>query len=223
MGSAFFGGDQEVAEPPSITHRPNHGWTQNSPGGIPFDTNTTYRKYSRLLEVDGSPGLRDAKRTPELFASAFPAAGYPAPARSCRTAGQPAGRRSTYPLVLTSFRVIQLIGPKIATSQATSRQPDPFMEVHPETAEAAGVAEGEWLIWKTRRGASVCGQRSIRLYTPRRVRTLWVVAGSELTFWVSRPWRKNSANQNLLIGSRHIDPLSGSIPHRSTRCRLVAN
>ena len=96
LDSAFFGGDQEAAwnhhlSPTGLTMAD----LKNSPGGIPFDTNTTYRKYSRPLEVDGRPsGFATPSGRLELFASAFPAAGYPPPARSCRAAGQPAGRRS---------------------------------------------------------------------------------------------------------------------------------
>ena len=50
----------------------------------------------------------------------------------------------------------------------------------------------------------------------------WWQACTELDLPGQPPLQESSANQNLLIADKDIDPLSGSVPHRSTRCRLVA-
>ncbi len=228
LDSAFFGGDQEAAwnhhlSPTGLTMAD----LKNSPGGIPFDTNTTYRKYSRPLEVDGIPaGFATPSGRLELFASAFPAAGYPPLPDHVEPPDSPLDDDQTYPLVLTSFRVIQLIGPQNRNiPRLRSRQPDPFMEVHPETAEAAGVAEGEWAYLENTQGRVRLRTKINPSLHPRVVCAPygWWQACAELNLPGQPPLAENSANQNLLIGSRHIDPLSGSIPHRSTRCRLVAD
>ena len=198
-----------------------------SQGGVSTGAGTEYRKYRASNGETGQPaGFATPSGKLELFASAFPGAGYPPLPDHVEPTDSPLDDDQTYPLVLTSFRVIQLIGPQNRNiPKLRSRQPDPFMEVHPDTAKAAGVAEGDWAFLENRYGRV----RLLTRFNPSLDQRVvcapygWWQGCAELGLPGQPPLADNSANQNLLIADRDIDPLSGSVPHRSTRCRLVAD
>ena len=197
-----------------------------SPGGIGTAADTKYQKYRTPVGHTGRPnGFATPSGRLELFASPFPGAGYPPLPDHVEPPDSPLGNDQTYPLVLTSFRVIQYIGPQNRNiPKLRFRQPDPFMEVHPDTAKAAGVDEGDWAFLENRHGRVRLLVRFNPLLHEKVVCAPygWWQACDELGLPGQPPLAENSANQNLLIADRHIDPLSASVPHRSTRCRLVA-
>ena len=98
------------------------------------------------------------------------------------------------------------------------------MKIHPDTAEAAGVKGGDWAFLENNHGRiRLMAQLNPSLH-PKVVCAPygWWQACTALDLPGQPPLQESSANQNLLIADKDIDPLSGSVPHRSTRCRLVA-
>ncbi len=121
---------------------------QNSPAYMPFE----YYKYETgKLRADGKPGFNTRTGRVELWSNFYNNAGLdplpyfeepePGPGSTPELLGE-------YPLVLTtgarnwnSFHSEHRQIPRLR-----ALRPDPIVEVHPETAERFGVADGDW-VW----------------------------------------------------------------------------
>ncbi len=94
--------------------------------------------------------------------------------------------------------------------------------MHPETAEARGIAAGDWVAIETPSGRAraraklnasldarvVCGQHG------------WWQACAELGAPGYDPFGPDSANFNLIIGGEARDPVSGTPSHRAHLCEV---
>jgi assimilatory nitrate reductase catalytic subunit len=74
-----------------------------------------------------------------------------------------------YPLMLTTGRVVshflsgtqtRRIGPLV------DQCPEPFVEIHPRTAEALGIADGDWTVVESRRGSCTVRSRVVTTIRP---------------------------------------------------------
>ena len=94
------------------------------------------------------------------------------------------------------------------------------MEVHPETAKAMNITDGEWVFVESLRGRIRVKARVTKAIDPRVVhvpRPGWRDACKELGL----PGHGYSgANPNMLIPSEPADPGFGTPAMRSTLCRL---
>ncbi len=94
-------------------------------------------------------------------------------------------------------------------------QPDPQVELHPDTAAARGIAAGDWVSIDTPKG-SVRARAKLNAQ-PRpggRVRPARLVGGVRRS-WVCpaiRPTAPAAANLNLVLSQTPSDPISGSSP-----------
>jgi anaerobic selenocysteine-containing dehydrogenase len=100
--------------------------------------------------------------------------------------------------------------------------PEPFLELHPATAAAASIQEGEWALLETAMGRIRLKARYKDSLHPGVVATThgWWQACQELGLPGYDPFGSQGANANLLVSNDIIDPISGSVPHRSQRCRV---
>jgi len=100
--------------------------------------------------------------------------------------------------------------------------PEPFLEIHPITATAAGVAEGEWVVVETATGRVKLKAKFRDSLHPQVVATPhgWWQDCQELGLPGYDPFGPEGANANLLVPNEAIDPISGSVPHRSQKCRV---
>ncbi|MFT7572645.1 MAG: anaerobic selenocysteine-containing dehydrogenase [Paracoccaceae bacterium] len=227
-GAEFFGGDQDAAWD---HHLSPAGFSVDAlraqPSGMRADVTNRTRKYA---ETDPATGKARGFATPtgrmELYATAFPAAGYDPLPRYSEPVDSPMDKDDTaYPLVLTSFRTMAFIGPQNRnTPRLRAREPDPFMEIHPDTAAAAGISDGDWALVENANGRARLKARFTPSIHPRVICAPygWWQHCTELDLPGHDAFGPDGANLNRLVPDADIDPISASVPHRSRMCRVVA-
>jgi anaerobic selenocysteine-containing dehydrogenase len=131
----------------------------------------------------------------------------------------------SYPLVLTCthnthFCETQHRG--IPSLRKLSR--DPEVEVHPATATARGLGQGEWVRIETPHGSVRARARLNDRLDPRVVvgQHGWWQGCEEIGAPGYDPFSEEGANLNLIVNYAAVDPVSGSVPHRSYLCELRA-
>jgi anaerobic selenocysteine-containing dehydrogenase len=228
LGEHFFHGDIEAAyhyelAPSGLTVQQ----LRQHPRGLRARGETRYQKYAELDAATGRlRGFATPTRKVEIYATRFARAGYaPLPVYQ-EPAGSPNSRPEgapEYPLVLTFFRLVQFCDVQHRNIPRLRRQvPEPFLEIHPATAAAAGIQDGEWVILETATGRIRLKARCKDALHPGVVATAhgWWQGCRELGLPGYDPFGPEGANANLLISNDAIDPISGSVPHRSQRCRV---
>lgn len=226
LGDHFFGGDLEAAwryqlGPSGVTLEQ----LRAEPGGVRVPLTTRYRKHE---DLDGgvAAGFHTPTRKVEFFSEVFAEHGYPPvavyeePLTSPRTRPDLASR---YPLVLTCAKSLffcETQHRQVAALRASA--PDPQVELNPATAEARGIAAGDWVRVETPHGSVrarakltasldpgvVCGQHG------------WWQACDELGLPAHPPFGPESANLNLVLRQGPSDPISGSAPLRASLCEV---
>lgn len=229
LGEHFFAGDLEAAfdyqlAPSGLTVQQ----LREQPMGMRVDGRTRYQKYAEIDARSGRPrGFPTPTGKIELYATRFASAGYaPLPA-----VPEPAGRPDAlptadeeYPLLLTFFRLVQFRGEQDRNiPRLRRRAPEPLLEIHPSTAAALGIDNGERVRLETAAGSVRLAARLSPWLHPRVVATQygWWQACQELGAPAYDPLAPDGANVNLLVSHDVLDPISGSVPHRSQRCRVV--
>lgn len=228
LGAEFFEGDQDAAWDHHLSPAGlSMAALRAQPSGVRSDPKTRYRKFA---ETDPETGTARGFATPtgrmELYATLFPAAGYDPLPRYSEPVDSPMDESATeYPLVLTSFRTLQFIGPQNRnTPRLRARQPDPFMEIHPETAAAAGISDDDWAVVENAHGRVKLKARFTPSLHPRVISAPygWWQHCTELGLPGHDPFAPDGANLNRLVPDADIDPISASVPHRSRMCRVRA-
>ncbi|MBV8121517.1 MAG: molybdopterin-dependent oxidoreductase [Alphaproteobacteria bacterium] len=229
LGQHFFAGNLEAAwrdelEPSGLTL----AQLRANPVGMAVDITTRYRKYAGLDPSTGGPrGFPTPSHKLELYSTRFAAAGYdPLPCHD-EPAESPISTSAVardYPLVLTSFRLLQFVDQQHRNIPRLRNQiHEPFIEIHPETARDLRVLDGEWVNVETVAGKVRLKAKYSDALDPRVVCSPygWWQACSELSLPGYDPLSAAGANINLIIPNTHIDPISASVPHRSRLCRVT--
>lgn len=227
LGTEFFDGDQDAAWDHHLSPAGlSIDALRAQPSGVRTALTTRYRKYA---ETDPETGKARGFATPsgrmELYATPFADAGYDPLPRYCEPVDSPMGDTTDYPLVVTSFRTIQFIGPQNRnTPRLRAKQRDPFMEIHPDTATAAGIADGDWAVLENANGQVRLQARFTPSIHPRVISAPygWWQHCTELDLPGHDPFGPDGANLNRLVPDADIDPISASVPHRSRMCRVMA-
>ena len=195
--------------------------------GIRVAAQTRYQKYTELDPQTGQPqGFQTPTRKIEMYSTTFAKAGYdplPTPQESAERPASGPDAIQEYPLVLTFFRVVQFCDEQHRNIPRLRRPvPEPFLEIHPHTATAAGITDGEWIILETATGRVKLKAKFRDSLHPQVVATPhgWWQGCKELGLPGYDPFGSEGANANLLVPNAAIDPISGSVPHRSQRCRV---
>lgn len=119
----------------------------------------------------------------------------------------PATPDGAYPLTLTSAKAVPYCHSQFrAIESLRRRQPEARVEVHPATAAAAGIGDGE----------------IVELLSPNgrvRVRARLSAAIAEGFVCLDYGWEGES-NYAMLVGLDVMDPVSGSLPLRGGACSL---
>jgi anaerobic selenocysteine-containing dehydrogenase len=224
LGEHFFAGDIEAAynyelAPSGLTMQQ----LRQHPMGLRARGETRYQKYAEMDAATGQPrGFPTPTRKVEIYSTRFAQAGYaPLPVYQ-----EPAGSSAMaqeYPLVLTFFRLVQYCDVQHRNIPRLRRQvPEPFLEIHPATAAAVSIQDGEWVILETATGKIRLKAKCKDSLHPGVVATAhgWWQACQELGLPGYDPFGPEGANANLLVSNDARDPISGSVPHRSQRCRV---
>ncbi|MBP5856687.1 molybdopterin-dependent oxidoreductase [Marivibrio halodurans] len=222
MGQAFFGGDIDKArawqlEPVGLSLAD----LRARPEGIRRDLAYRPRKYAES-RGEGVTGFATPTGLVEIYSQRLrdhghaPMPAFPAPADS---------EAAAYPLLLTTAK-----SPYYCHSQQRHiaslrrRKPTPTVTLHPDTAEAEGLAPGDRAWVETAHGRIRLAVETDGTLDPG-------VAVADYGWWQGNealglpahdPFSEEGANYNRLISAGAADPISGSVPHRSTRARVSA-
>lgn len=210
LGDRFWQGDidasyREAIAPLGVTLEQ----LRAEPRGVRVPLATRHRKY----ESEGfrtPTGLVEVYAEPLLEIGQDPLPCHAPPAESPEAAPVLAAR---FPLRLTCAKT-----PLFCHSQHRNlpslrrREPDPSVELHPETAAARGLKDGDWARITTPSG-SVTARIRCRAELDRDV------AVGHHGWWQAHV--PGDANYNGLIGHAAIDPISGAPGLRSTLCEIA--
>lgn len=228
LGEHFWDGDIDAAfhhqlAPSGVTLEQ----LRAEPAGIRVPLETRHRKHAEV--EDGRPrGFRTPSGRIELYSEVLAEHGYPPlpefeePQTSPRSRPDLAER---FPLILTCAKALWFCETQHRQVASLRRAtPDPLVELHPDAAEARGIAAADWVRVETPHGSIraraklnsnldpqvVCGQHG------------WWQACAELGLPGYPPTGPGSANLNLVLRQRPSDPISGSSPLRASVCEVVA-
>jgi anaerobic selenocysteine-containing dehydrogenase len=227
LGEHFFGGDIQAAFDHQLAPSGlSVSQLRDHPAGLRAPGQTRYRKYADIDAATGQPrGFATPTGKLEIYATTFARAGHPPlpqvwdpAADSCLP-----GPDEDYPLTLTFARLVQYCDDAHRNVPRLRRQaPDPFLEIHPATAGASGIGDGDWVLLETPAGAVTVTARLSASLDPTVVATQygWWQECQQLPAPGYDPFGPEGANVNLLIPDDVTDPISGSVPHRSQRCRV---
>ncbi len=192
-----------------------------NPVGMRASVSTRHRKYAEIDTVTGqAKGFNTPTGKIEIYSTAFANAGYPPIPHFESNESE----NADYPLTLTFFRDIHFCDQQHRNIPRLRRAvPEPFVEIHPSTAEANGIAEGDWIILETATGKVKLKAKFNDSLHPNVVATVygWWQGCQELKLNGHDPFSPNGANTNLLIPNSDNDPISASVAHRGQRCCLT--
>src|SRR5262249_30261721 len=99
---------------------------------------------------------------------------------------------------------------------------DPEVELHPATAAERDIRAGDWVSITTPEGSVRARARLNDSLDPRVVcgQHGWWQACTSIGAPAYDPFSADGANLNLIIGNAHVDPVSGSVPHRAYLCQV---
>ncbi len=221
LSDQFFNGDLDAAfayqlAPSGISVEQ----LKQRPVGLRSNARTRYKKYAEIVGRDGEPcGFDTPSGKVELYSTNFARAGY-APLPQFETKGL---SRDQYPLTLTFFRDIHFCDEQHRNVARLRRSvPDPFVEIHPDTAKAQAIDDGEWIFLETDRAKVRLKAKFNKSLHPEVIATIygWWQACKELRREAYTVFDENGPNTNLLVPNTDVDPISASVAHRSQKCRL---
>lgn len=190
---------------------------RKQPNGISFPTVTHYQKYL-------TQGCKTDTGKIELFSEVFRNKGQDPLPRFVEPAVSPFGMADDkFPLVLTTSKV-----PSFRHSQdrqipsLRQRNPDPEINLHPDTAEERGIQEGDWLYVRTPHNEIRMRAKYDGTLDPRVVWAQygWWQNNEELGLQGFDALSDKGSNFSRLISDELTDPVSGSSALRSYVCDI---
>jgi anaerobic selenocysteine-containing dehydrogenase len=228
LGEHFFGGDRDAAfdyqlVPAGLTVQQ----LRAQPAGIRVEARTRYQKYAETDARTGQPrGFETPTGKVEIYSTSFAAAGYPPLPVFEQPPDSPSRRPDLgeqYPLLLTFSRLVQYCNEQHRHIPRLRRQaPEPFLEIHSATAAPLSIQDGDAVILETALGSVRLKAKLNDSLDPRVVATQhgWWQDCRDLALPGYDPFGPEGANANLLIPDDAVDPISGSVPHRTQMCRV---
>ena len=221
LGGHFFGGDIDkayayVLEPSGISLEE----LRENPGGIRKPLTYQSRKYAQETGV-GVKGFETDTGRVEIYSELFLRHGY-SPLPEFTSFDRDTEK---YPFELTSAKSGYYCHSQYRNiTSLRKRVPEPVVELCQDAADELGFEEDD-LIWIE----NDAGRANMKLKINNALHPRVVVAAygwwqenKELRLPGFDPLSNNGSNYNRLIETKHIDPISGSVPHRSAICRLRA-
>jgi anaerobic selenocysteine-containing dehydrogenase len=212
LSGQFFGGDPErglehVLEPTGVTAEDLQAHRE----GVSLNLPPEFRKYRES-------GFATPTRRLEIYSQSFQENGY-APVPSFEgDAGS-----EVYPLLLTTFKCDEFCHSQHRNLPSLrDRLREPLVEIHPQTAAAHGIGDGDPVRVRT---VTACLQATVRLepgLSPDVVCAQygWWQPCPELGLAGHAIEGPTNASYNHLIDGEDFDPISGSNALRGCQCRL---
>ena len=205
--------------------QPSHPLLAGIPEQFELEREEMYGERFDVPEPDdrGVPrGFATASRKIELYSEMLAEHGYPPlpefdePRISPRSRPDLAQR---FPLVLTCAKSLWFCETQHRNVASLRRAaPEPQLEIHPGTADARGIAAGDWVRLETPYGSVRARARFNTSLDPHVVcgQHGWWQACDELDLPAVDPFGSDSTNLNLVLRQRPSDPISGSSPLRAS-------
>lgn len=224
LGNLFWNGDMEAAHrhqlaPSGITLEE----LRANPQGVRAELPVQHRKFAE--PINGHPaGFDTPSRKVEIYAERFLEHGYdPLPDYMEPAIGQNGDTdvSDAYPLVLTCAKSTHFLHSQNRNLPSLRRhEPDPLVEINPETAAAHAIGEGDWVTLTTPHSTLRARARFAAKLHPNVVSAThgWWQGCEELS--LSGYPAADNTNFNAAIGNETIDPIGGSTPNNAYRCRL---
>ena len=227
LAAQFWNGDIEAAyrhqlAPTGVTLEQ----LRAAPGGVRVPLQTRHAKHAEP-DANGAPrGFATPSRRVELYSQTFLDHGYaPLPDFSEPPVG-PTARpdlATRFPLILTCAKPSLFCQTQHrALPSLRKRVPHPEVELHPEAAQARGIANGDWVSIETPEARVRARARLNTDIDPRVVvgEHGWWQGCAELGAPGYDPFGPMGASFNLLIGTAERDPVSGTPSLRSYLCEI---
>ncbi|MEZ5144211.1 MAG: molybdopterin-dependent oxidoreductase [Acidimicrobiales bacterium] len=158
LGEHFFGGDVDAGwehqlAPSGVTLEQ----LRADPAGVRVPLETRHRKFAAIGD-DGTPtGFATPTGRIELYVEGFLDIGEPPVPTFTEPALSPRSRPDlapVFPLVLTCAKALHFCETQHRQVAGLRRHvPDPTVELHPDTAAARDITEGDWVEIRTPKGA----------------------------------------------------------------------
>ncbi len=226
LGAHFWDGDVEAAYryqlgPSGVSLET----LRQQPGGVSTVQATRYRKFAE--PVNGYPrGFNTPTRQIELYSETLLNQGYPPLPEYAEPLVSPRSRPDVaerYPLILTCAKNTLFCESQHRALPSLRRQSwEPEVEIHPATAAERGIHPGDWVFIETPAGRVRARARLDDTLNPQVIcgQHGWWQAASSIGAPGYDPFSPDGTNFNLLIGNEAIDPVSGSVSHRSYVCQV---
>lgn len=198
---------------------------RSNPGGIKVTLQTNYRKYAGS-DGDAAPGFNTPSKKVEIYSETLMRHGYDALPDFVEPGIGVADRTAIaeqFPLILTLAKSPQYLGSQGRAIAALRRiEPEPRIEIHPETAAARGIQVGDRVALLTPHGQLLISAKFRRTYTPNVVVAVhgWWQESRVLSLAGYDSFSGEGANLNAAFGNETIDPIGGAAPHKSYACQV---
>jgi len=228
LGEHFFDGNVDAGwehqlEPSGVTLQQ----LREDRAGVRLPLETRHRKYAAAGEGSVSEGFATPTGLIELYVERFLDIGQPPVPTFVEPAVSPRSRpdlAQEFPLVLTCAKALQFCETQHRQVASLRRHvPDPEVELHPDTAAARGVTDGDWVEIRTPKGTVRARAKLDDSLDPNVVvgQHGWYEACDELDLPGYPPFGPGSANLNLVLSQTPSDPISGSSPLRAQLCEVA--
>ncbi|MFI0469462.1 molybdopterin-dependent oxidoreductase [Saccharopolyspora sp. 5N102] len=219
MGKQFFGGDIEAAWDHQLAPLGVRvADLRLHPGGIRIPLRTRYRKHADRDAGGGVTGFATPTRRVEFYSERLAEHGYsPVPVH------RPAAPDPRFPLVLTCAKNGYFCHSQHrGLASLRKRFPEPTADISAGLAAARGIENGDWIEIRTRNDTVRMRARiDDSLHSDVVVAEYgWWQETPDLGLPGSDPLHSGGTNYNLLIDDDSHDPVSGSVPMRSTPCEV---
>lgn len=227
LGDRFWNGNPddayaEILEPTGLTVEQ----LRAAPRGVTLPRETRYRKFAG----DGSgpaPGFATPSKRVEFYSETLLQHGYDPLPDFVEPAMGPGSRPEfvkDFPLVLTDTKSNHYIHSQYRhVAKLRRHEKEPLVEVHPDTAAARGIAEGDWIKLSTPSASVRAKAKFSPSLDPRVVRATvgWWQGCEALGLPGYDAASDVGANLNRLIASGAVDPIGGCEPHKSYLCQVT--
>lgn len=198
------------------------------PAGLHRPLTTTYLKYRTPDDHGNGRGFPTPTRKVEFWSEQFADHGYsalPDVATPSINAGPRPAPAESFPLVLTCAKPSLFCQSQHRSLPGLRRRaPYAEIELHPATAAARNVREGDWVEVRTSTGTMRAKARFNVTLDHRVVvgEHGWWQGCEELGLTGSDPTDPNGSNFNLTVDTSMRDPISGTPSHRFNFCEIRA-
>ena len=196
------------------------------PAGLRKPLTTTHKKHAALDGQGNSRGFQTPSRKVEFWSETFVDRGYSALPDVVEPPLGPFARpdlTDRFPLILTCAKPSLFCQSQHrALPSLRKHAPYPEIELHPATAAARGIQNGDWVEVRTLTGAMRARARLSETLDPRVVvgEHGWWQGCDELGAVDSDPCDPNGTNFNLTVNAAVRDPIGGTPSHRSNLCEI---